>query len=60
MIDNNELVYYLMLETIQGNGSMFWEWEIYTKEEFKEGGLNLEDVLKERKCKLWEPDDDDV
>lgn len=60
MNDNNELVYYLMLETIQGNGAMFWEWEIYTKEEFKKGGLNLEDVLKERKCKRWEPADDDV
>lgn len=49
-----------MLETIPGKVSMFWDGEIYTKEEFKEGGLNLEDVLKERKCKLWERDDDNV
>ncbi len=53
-----ENVYYEMLENahvvFKEEQMNFWRSEIYTEDEFLEVALNLEELLKQGRCRLFE------
>lgn len=53
-----EIIYYQMLENVhvvfKEEQMNFWRGEIYEPREFSQSVLNLEELMKRGKCKLFE------